>query len=90
MECNGDPGISGLEGILLKFEPIDSECEPGTTGTLTFSFFSDYGPATIDEEVLALFDKYAGLFCSGYLIGRFPQPDPAITVDTDKATSGIS
>jgi len=71
LNCNGDPSI-GLEGILLKFEPIEMECEPGTIGTATLFFFSDREPAPIDEEVLLLFDKFGQLTCSGYLSGVFP------------------
>jgi hypothetical protein len=72
LECDGDPSIPGDEGIIFKFEPIEGDCEPGTTGTGTFAFYSDLGPAPIDEELLSLIDKFGQLTCSGYLTGQFP------------------
>lgn len=87
LECSGDPSVPDVEGILFKFEPIEDEygCEPGTTGTGTFVFYSDIGPAPIDEEILVLFDKFGQLNCSGNLSGFFPglSCDP---VDTEPAT----
>lgn len=85
IECNGDPSIPDLYGILLKFEPISLECEPGPVGTLTVFFYSEMPPAPIDEEVLLLFDKFAGLYCSGYLSGYFPSL-ACNPVDTEPAT----
>lgn len=86
LECDGDPSIDGVEGILFKFEPIEDEsgCDPGTTGTGTFVFYSDIGPAPIDEEILVLFDKFGQLNCSGYLSGFFPglSCDPVSTEAT--------
>ena len=72
LECNGDPSIPGVDGILFKFEPVSLECEPGTTGTATFVFYSDLGPAPINEEILLLFDKQGLQACSGNLSGMFP------------------
>lgn len=74
LECDGDPSIPGVDSILFKFEPVEdgSGCEPGTTGTGTFVFYSDLGPAPIDEEILLLVDKFGQLSCSGYLSGVFP------------------
>ncbi len=38
LECSGDPSIPGVDGILLKFEPIEGNgCEPGNVGTATFT-----------------------------------------------------
>lgn len=73
MECNGDPSIPGVDSILLKFEPIEGTgCEPGTTGVATFVFYSDLGPAPIDEDILSLVDKFAQNSCFGHLSGDFP------------------
>ena len=72
LECSGDPSIPGVDGIIFKFEPVSLECEPGTTGTGTFVFYSNYGPAPIDNEILSLIDKHGQLTCSGYLAGMFP------------------
>lgn len=72
LDCTGDPSI-GIDDMLLKFEPVASEdCEPGTTGTGTFAFFSDYPPAPISEPNLFLVDKYGQLVCYGLLAGVFP------------------
>jgi len=59
LECSGDPSIPGVDNILLKFEPIEEGCEPGVTGTATFVFYSDLGPAPVDEDILSLVDKFA-------------------------------
>lgn len=73
LECSGDPSIPEVEGILLKFEPIENEeCEPGPTGTGTFVFFSNLPPAPINEEILTVVDKHAQEYCFGYLTGDFP------------------
>ena len=73
LECEGDPSIPGVDGILLKFEPIfDEACEPGPTGTGTFVFYSNLPPYPIDEEILSVVDKFAGEFCFGHMAGDFP------------------
>jgi len=73
LECAGDPSIPDVDNILLKFEPIEIEgCEPGTTGTATFVFYSDLAPAPVDEDILSLVDKFAGNSCFGTLSGDFP------------------
>jgi len=72
LECGGDPSIPGVDGILLKFEPVEEGCEPGPTGTATFVFYSDLGPVPVDEDILSLVDKHAGEFCFGNLTGEFP------------------
>ncbi len=86
LECNGDPSIPGVDNILLKFEPIEGTgCEPGTTGTTTFVFYSDLPPAPIDEDILSLVDKFAGNSCFGTLNGDFPAMscDPVVTDDVE-------
>ncbi len=72
LECGGDPSIPDVEGILLKFEPIGGGCEPGPTGTATFTFFSNLPPSPIDDSVLSVVDKHARQSCLGYLTGDFP------------------
>jgi len=73
LECSGDPSIPGVDGFLLKFEPIENgSCEPGATGTGTFVFFSNLPPAPIDEDVLSVVDKFALQYCFGHLSGDFP------------------
>jgi hypothetical protein len=71
--CNGDPSIPGVGGITLKFEPLEGEgCGPGTAGRGVFTFYSNLGPAPIDENILSLVDKYSRLSCFGHLRGFFP------------------
>jgi hypothetical protein len=72
LECNGDPSIPGVDGILLKFEPIEGACEPSNTGTGTFVFYSDLGPVPVDEDILSLVDKFSTQHCFGNLTGFFP------------------
>ena len=73
LECEGDPSIPEVTGFLLKFEPIEDEfCEPGPTGTGTFTFYSNLPPAPIDEDILSVVDKYAGEYCFGNMSGDFP------------------
>lgn len=72
LNCQGDPSIPHVDGIVLKFEPTAQSCEPGTTGQGTFVFFSELGPAPIDEEALTLVDKFARQYCFGSLTGDFP------------------
>ncbi len=73
LECSGDPSIPGVDGILFKFEPIETEgCEPGPTGTGTFVFYSDMAPVPVNEEVIALVDKASQDSCSGSITGVFP------------------
>ncbi len=73
LECEGDPSIPEVTGILLKFEPIyDEFCEPGPTGTATFVFYSNLPPAPIDEDVLSGVDKNGQQFCFGHMSGDFP------------------
>ena len=88
LECNGDPSIPGVDNILLKFEPIERRgCEPGTTSTAVFTFYSDLSPVPVDEEILSLVYKFANNSCFGSLSGDFPAMscDP---VDVDKVEWG--
>lgn len=88
IECNGDPSIPGVDGILLKFEPIEGqECEPGNTGTGTFVFYSNLGPAPVDEDLLSLVDKFGQNHCFGYLAGDFPSM-PCDPVDNEAKSWG--
>ena len=74
LECDGDPSIPGDEGILIKWEPLEMAdgCEPGPTGTGTFTFCSDLGPVPVDEWLPLLIEKNAGEFCEGGITGVFP------------------
>lgn len=84
LECEGDPSIPEVDGILLKFEPIEGDCEPGPTGTGTFVFYSNLDPYPIDEDILSVVDKHAQEYCFGHLSGDFPGMacDPVSTEDS--------
>lgn len=72
LNCQGDPSIPGAAGIALKLNPLSGTCEPGTTGTGTFVFYSNLAPAQIDEQALTMTDKYGQQYCWGQLTGQFP------------------
>lgn len=87
LNCSGDPSIPGVSGIVLKLEPVEGGCEPGTTGTGTFVFYSNLGPTPIDEDAITLVDKFAGHYCFGSLSGDFPSM-PCNPVGAESATWG--
>jgi hypothetical protein len=72
LECTGDPTIPNVDGILFKFEPVEADCEPGNIGSGTIVFYSDLAPANVDEEVIAMSDKGAHVYCYGTISGVFP------------------
>ena len=71
LNCSGDPSI-GLDGIVLKFEPVEEGCEAGPTGQVTVTFSSPYPPGDIAEPNTFLTDKYGQLVGTGSLTGVFP------------------
>ncbi len=87
LNCQGDPSIPNVHGIVLKFEPTGESCEPGTSGHGTFVFFSDLGPTPIDEDALTLVDKFAQQYCFGSLTGEFPSM-PCNPVGAESANWG--
>ncbi len=90
LECDGDPSIPEVIGILLKFEPIyDEFCEPGPTGTATFIFYSNLPPAPIDEEILSVVDKHALEYCFGHLAGDFPSMVCDPVGDVESSWGGV-
>lgn len=72
LECRGDDTIPEMDGILMKFLPIEDTCLPGPTGTGTMFFYSDLGPCPVDEELLSVMNTDAQGYCLGYLTGDFP------------------
>jgi hypothetical protein len=78
---NGDPSID-LEGIILKFEPRENDCEPGPTGEATFVFYSDDPPAPILMPNGFLSDKAGQIICYGEITGVFPglECDPTVVL----------
>lgn len=87
LNCQGDPSIPGVAGIVLKLEPFEGGCEPGTTGTGTFVFYSNLGPASINEDAVTLVDKFGLNYCFGSLSGDFPSM-PCNPVGDESATWG--
>jgi hypothetical protein len=86
IECNGDPSIP-LEGILLKWEPLEMPdgCEPGPVGTGYFTFYSDNAPVPVDDSLPLLAEKNDGQYCGGLVGGVFPAL-PCDPVATEAAT----
>ena len=87
LNCQGDPSIPGVAGIVLKLEPVEDVCEAGVMGQGTFVFTSNLGPAAIDEDALTLEDKFSTRYCFGSLSGDFPSM-PCNPVSTDDESWG--
>ena len=85
LNCQGDPSIPGVYGIVLKLNPNEEVCEAGTAGQGTFVFYSNLPPAAIDEDALTLVDKFGQDYCFGSLTGDFPSMpcDPVGTSDAN-------
>ena len=74
--CMGDPSIPAeLQAPTIKFNSINGDCEPGTTGTGTWVFYSPFPPApySVDPEGAAI--KHGQLVCVGQLAGTMPMGD---------------
>ena len=67
-----DPSIEGVEGPLVKFEPIGDGCEPDKSGSGMFCFYSDWAPAPVSTPNNLALVKYATLTCSGEITGQLP------------------
>ena len=70
--CDDDPSIPGDQGPLIKFEPL-GDCEPESTGTGTFCFYTDWPPRDIAEENDLLVSKADREYCYGSLTGQLPE-----------------
>lgn len=69
---NADPSID-LWAVVLKYEPRSADgCEPGRSGSAVYEFRSQYPPAPIDEQFLALVQKFSTESSYGTLSGVFP------------------
>ena len=76
--CNGDPSIPPeLQTPAVKFEYPDGQgCEPSTSGTGTWCFYSPLppNPATVYPDAIVI--KYgSGNACTGDLTGQLPSCD---------------
>ena len=70
LEDSGDPS-TGLEGMLLKFEPYEGIYEPGLEGSATLCFYSVAAPVLgIYPDRISI--KFAGEYALGWLDGPFP------------------
>jgi hypothetical protein len=67
-----DPSIDGVEGPLVKFAPIEGECEPDKSGSGMFCFYSDWAPVTVSEPNDLALLKFATLDCTGEITGQLP------------------
>jgi hypothetical protein len=78
--CLGDPTIPvGMGKPAVKFDHVDNpECEPGSSGSGTFCFYSPFPPApfTVDPEGLGV--KYGTNTCLGEFSGTPPQGDCSV------------
>ncbi len=70
-ECS-DPSIPNLKEAMVKFEPVEDECEPGRVGVGTFVFYSDWPPVTPVGMPKLLAIKASGDVCLGDLSGVLP------------------
>ena len=70
-QCD-DPSLDGVEGPLVKFEPIDDSCEPDKSGSGTFCFYSDWPPVNITTPNGLGLIKFATLSCNGEITGQLP------------------
>jgi hypothetical protein len=71
-ECYGDPSLPDIHEPILKFEPIEEDCEAGPEGSGTFVFYSNWEPGPVQTPNEWLVFKAAGNGCSGPLSGVLP------------------
>jgi hypothetical protein len=75
-QCMGDDSVpEELAAATVKFNALNDECEPATTGTGTWFFYSPLapGPYSVDPEGAAI--KHGSQVCVGELAGTMPQAD---------------
>ncbi len=72
-ECHGDPSLPDVYEPILKFEPIEEDCEAGPMGGGTFVFYSDWNPEPVETPNEWLVFKAAGNQCRGPLTGELPE-----------------
>jgi hypothetical protein len=68
----GDPSVPGDEGPLVKYEYLDSGCQPGPTGAGTFCFYSDWPPEPIENPTDNIIVKFGQGDCTGDMSGVLP------------------
>jgi hypothetical protein len=80
--CMGDPAIpDGMNSPAVKFEHDEIDgCEPGSTGTGTFCFYSIFPPAPANSYPSGLGLKSGGGECVGELTGQMPTCQCAVPV----------
>ena len=70
LEDSGDPS-TGLEGMLLKFEPYEGIYEPGLEGSAILCFYSVAAPV-FDIYPDRIGTKFGGEYLLGWLDGPLP------------------
>jgi hypothetical protein len=72
--CMGDPTVpEDMNGPAVKYDAIPGECEPGSTGTGTWCFYSPFPPAPASTHTSAI--KHGGEICYGVVTGSLPMCD---------------
>jgi hypothetical protein len=75
--CMGDPTVpQELRAPTIKFNANDDNgCEPGVTGTGTWTFYSPFPPAPYAVYPDGVAIKHGGQVCTGDLVGQMPLGD---------------
>jgi len=71
--CKGDPSVPPeLASPAVKFEAPAQTCEPSTSGSGTWCFYSPLPPATAGNYTDGVVIKYGANSCTGDLSGQLP------------------
>ena len=77
--CSGNPSIGWMDPI-IKWDALGGGCEPGKTGTGSFSFYTNLGPRS-DSQLPMVLIKNGQQVCSGTLTGQCPEPPCVVPVE---------
>jgi hypothetical protein len=70
--CDGDPSVQGVVDPLVKFEPIEGECEPEAQGVGTYCFYTNWPPIPVYTPNNYLVVKAGQDVCFGEVAGVLP------------------
>jgi hypothetical protein len=74
--CMGDPTVPAeLQAPAIKFNAAGTDCEPGVTGTGTWTFYSPFPPAPYSVDPAGVAIKHGSQVCTGPLAGQMPEGD---------------
>ena len=75
--CKGDPSIPAeLRAPTIKFDPPNgTTCEPGVSGSGTWTFYSPFPPAPFSVYADGVAIKHGQQVCTGNLAGQMPMGD---------------